>query len=123
MLRSTIISVCLFSAATASAASDPDYRGEFFSWVWMPCMYQLAEDAGAGVAEVDDAAMRLHNEMHDDHFNKNAWETEKLVTDMPTNERAEVYRYLRNECAGGYVDSAYLPSWELGEPFQVPLGD
>lgn len=79
-------------------------------------MYQRAEDAGVGITNIDDAAYALHNELHDEHFNKLAWETEKTVKDLPPDERAKAYRYLRNECAGGYVASDYLPKWQVGKP-------
>ena len=81
-------------------------------------MYQLAEDKGADIANIDDAAIELHSKLEGESFNKQAWETEKAVKGLPAEERAEAYRYLRNECAGGYVASDYLPTWELGKaPF------
>ncbi len=81
-------------------------------------MYQLAEDQGADIANIDDAAIELHSELEGENFNKQAWETEKAVTGLPPEERAEAYRYLRNECAQGYVASDYLPTWEVGKaPF------
>ncbi len=96
--------------------ADTDYRAEFFSWVWMPCMYQLAEDQGADIANIDDAAIELHGKLEDEDFNKQAWETEKVVKGLPPEERAEAYEYLRNECAGGYVASDCLPKWQVGKP-------
>ena len=96
--------------------ADINYRDEVFSWVWMPCMYQIAEDQGASVGNIDEIALQLHSEMEGGNFNRLAWDTEKAVKGMPVEERAEAYRYLRNECAGGYVASDYLPTWKLGEP-------
>ena len=113
-----ILLLALSMPLTAQSFVDTDYRGEFFSWVWMPCMYQLAEDQGAGIANIDDAATELHSKLEGKHFNKQAWETEKAVKGLPPEERAEAYKYLRNECAGGYVASDYLPTWEIGNaPF------
>ena len=96
--------------------AETNYRDEVFSWVWMPCMYQIAENQGASVGNIDEIALELHSEMQGGNFNSLAWNTEKAVKGMPTEERAEAYRYLRNECAGGYVASDYLPTWKLGEP-------
>ena len=110
--------IALFSIA-AIADDKPNYRDEFFSWVWMPCMHQLAEDQGATGEDIFNKAIDLHDKMQGPSattFNSQAWETEKAVTGMTVEERAEAYRYLRNECAGGYVASDYLPSWELGKP-------
>ena len=78
-------------------------------------MYQLAEDHDASIANIDDAAMALHSKLEGEHFNEQAWETEKDVKGLPLEKRAEVYKYLRNECAGGYVASDYLPAWEVGK--------
>ena len=103
---------------TAPSLADTDYRAEFFSWAWMPCMYQLAEDNGANITNIDNAALEIHSKLEGENFNKQAWETEKVVRELPPEERAEVYEYLRNECAGGYVASEYLPKWEVGKaPF------
>ena len=101
---------------TVPILADTDYRGEFFSWVWMPCMHQLAENQGAGIANIEDVAIELHSKLEGEHFNKQAWETEKAVKGLPPEERAEAYKYLRNECAGGYVASDYLPNWHVGKP-------
>ena len=106
----------LLTMPAASFADDTNYREEFFSWVWMPCMHQMAEDGGASVADIGEVALKLHSELEGENFNKLAWETEKAVKGMTPEERAESYRYLRNECAGGYVASDYLPEWPLGNP-------
>ena len=56
--------------------ADTDYRAEFFSWVWMPCMCQLVEDKGVvGIDNIYDAAIELHSKLEGEHFNKQAWET------------------------------------------------
>lgn len=118
MKKYQIIFLALFAPLTAQSLEDIDYRGEFFSWVWQPCLYQIAENKGAGVATIDDAFITLHSELEGEHFDKNAWETEKAVEGLPPEERSEAYEYLRNECAGGYVASDYLPTWGVGEaPF------
>ena len=110
------LAIALLIAAPIYA--DINYRDEVFSWVWMPCMYQIAEDQGASVGNIDEIALQLHSEMEGVNFNSLAWDTEKAVKGMPVEERGEAYRYLRNECAGGYVASDYLPTWKLGEaPF------
>ena len=111
-----IVLLVLSILLAAPCLADTDYRGEFFSWVWMPCMYQLAEDQGADITNIDDAAIELHSKLEGKHFNKQAWETEKAVKDLPPDERAKAYRHVRNECAGGYVASDYLPKWQVGKP-------
>ena len=35
-------------------------------------MYQLAEDQGADIANIDDAAIEIHSKLEGKHFNKQA---------------------------------------------------
>lgn len=76
-----------------SFSDDTNYRDEFFSWVWMPRMYQIAEDQGTAVTDIDTVALKLHTELEGENFNKQAWETEKAVKGLPLDERAEAYRW------------------------------
>ncbi len=96
--------------------SEPDYRGEFFSWVWMPCLSQIAEDLGAVGEDVNRAALGLHGELQA-RYNTEARAIEDAVRHMSTEERSLAYKILRVECAGGPISEDYVPTWELGKPY------
>ncbi len=112
----TVIVAVGLLTPVALSANKPNYKDEFFDWVWMPCMYHLAEKSGADMLDLHDVAVRLHSRLlRTVDYDELSWETEKVVTGLSVEDRAETYRYLRNECAGGHVDSVHLPEWRLGE--------
>ena len=89
----------------------PSLADEFFSWVWMPCMYHW-QKIGQILPII---AIELQGKLEGEDFN-NRMGNEKVVKGLPPEERAEAYEYLRNECTGGHVASDYLPKWQVGKP-------